>query len=100
MTKKGQHGFDASTAAYVRRIGVANRPHNGAERCHAEGAGVCHSDDSVLHQPWRPTSVRGPPARARTREAHSAAATAVGGMSEGLTRLGRKKVSHYERRRR
>ena len=35
----------------------------------------------VLHQPWRATSVREPPARARTGEAHSAAATAGGGMS-------------------
>jgi hypothetical protein len=75
--QKGQDGFDASTAAYVRRIGVADRPHNGAEGCLAEGAGVCHSHDSILHQPWRPTSVREPPARARTREAYAAAATAA-----------------------
>ena len=48
---KGQDGFDASTAAYVQRIGVADRPHNGAEGCLAEGAGVRHSHDSGLHQP-------------------------------------------------
>src|SRR4029453_1362079 len=34
---KGQDGFDASTAAYVQRIGVADRPHHGAKRCLAEG---------------------------------------------------------------
>ena len=62
LGQKGQDGFDASTAAYVRWIGVADRPHHGAERCLAEGVGVCHSDDSVLYQPWRPTSVREPQA--------------------------------------
>ncbi len=81
LGQKGQDRFDASTGADVRRIGVADRPHNGAERCLAEGTGICHSDDSVFHQSWRPTSVREPPARARTREAYSAAAAAVGGMS-------------------
>jgi len=80
---KSQNGFDASTAAYVQRIGVADRRHHGAEGCLAEGAGVRHSHDSVLHQPWRETSVREPPARARTREAYSAAAAAVGGIVEG-----------------
>ena len=82
LGQKGQDGLDASTAADIRRIGVADRPHHGAEKCLAEGAGVRHSNDSVLHQPWRPTSVREPPARARTREAYAAAAEAVGGIVE------------------
>jgi hypothetical protein len=81
LGQSGQDGFDASTSAYVRRIGVADRPHDGAEGCLAQGAWVCHSHDSVLHQSWRPAPVREPPARARTGKARPAAATTIGGMS-------------------